>query len=405
MPRKSGKVPGYGRHKHSGQAVVRLDGVDHYLGPYGSDQSHELYERLITEWRAKRQEQSLLGPATPTDVRATGALTVEQLLGLYWNFAKAYYTRDGKPTKEVSGMKYAMRPLRKMYASLPARDFGPLALKSVRQSMVDADLCRNQVNSRVNRIKRIFKWAVSEELVPSSTYQALCTVTGLTYGRTNARETEPVRPVPDTWVETVLPFLSPQVATMIQLQRLTGMRPEEVVTLRMCEVNTSDEVWTYRPIAHKNRWRGHDRIIPIGPQAQRLLEPYLNRQPNCYLFSPLEAEALRNQARRQSRRTPMTPSHAARKAKVKPKRPKRDHYDVDAYRRAITYGIKKANKEGAIVPHWAPNQLRHSRGTEVRKRFGIEAAQVVLGHARADVTQVYAERDLELAIEVARQTG
>jgi hypothetical protein len=35
----------------------------------------------------------------------------------------------------------------------------------------------------------------------------------------------------------------------------------------------------------------------------------------------------------------------------------------------------------------------------------LEAAQVVLGHSRADVTQVYAERDLTLAEKVALEVG
>ncbi len=43
--------------------------------------------------------------------------------------------------------------------------------------------------------------------------------------------------------------------------------------------------------------------------------------------------------------------------------------------------------------------------TVVRKDFGLEAAQVVLGHSRADVTQIYAERDLEMAERVIKQIG
>ena len=54
---------------------------------------------------------------------------------------------------------------------------------------------------------------------------------------------------------------------------------------------------------------------------------------------------------------------------------------------------------------WAPNQLRHTFATEVRKVHGLEAAQVLLGHARADVTQVYAERNLALAARVANMIG
>jgi len=52
MPHKRGKVPSYCRHKASGQAVVRIADRDHYLGEYGSPESHEEYERRIAEWRA-----------------------------------------------------------------------------------------------------------------------------------------------------------------------------------------------------------------------------------------------------------------------------------------------------------------------------------------------------------------
>ena len=75
-------------------------------------------------------------------------------------------------------------------------------------------------------------------------------------------------------------------------------------------------------------------------------------------------------------------------------------YTVDSYRRAIT----RACKQAGVAP-WAPNRLRHARATEIRRSYGLEAAQVVLGHSSANVTQVYAERDLARAIDVARETG
>ncbi len=112
----------------------------------------------------------------------------------------------------------------------------------------------------------------------------------------------------------------------------------------------------------------------------------------------------------------MTPSQAARSPKRDPGRAKRERYDVDSYRRAITYGIAKANRsreeeakkqgtEPQLIPEWYPLQLRHSRATQIRKKYGIEAAQVALGHTRADVTQIYAERNLEAAVQIAREIG
>jgi integrase len=188
------------------------------------------------------------------------------------------------------------------------------------------------------------------------------------------------------------------------------MRPCEVVLLRACDIDMSGEVWVYEPYDHKNRWRGHRRLIPFGPRAQKIIKPFLTLKTDAFLFSPREAEAWRNGKRRDQRATPMTPSQAKRKPKKSPLRAKRERYDTDSYRRAITYAIKMANRkrekdELPPVPFWFPLQLRHSRATEVRKGFGLEAAQVALGHAHADVTEVYAERNLDLAIQIAKKTG
>ena len=57
------------------------------------------------------------------------------------------------------------------------------------------------------------------------------------------------------------------------------------------------------------------------------------------------------------------------------------------------------------LSRWGPNRLRHTATTEIRRTFGLEAAQVTLGHSQADVTQIYAEKDLTLAAKVAREIG
>jgi integrase len=96
----------------------------------------------------------------------------------------------------------------------------------------------------------------------------------------------------------------------------------------------------------------------------------------------------------------MTPSQAARRPRPDPKRAPGSRYDKDSYRWAIRKACLKAG-----VPVWHPNQLRHAAATEIRARYGLEAAQAVLGHARADVTQVYAERDLARARAVMNEIG
>jgi hypothetical protein len=144
----------------------------------------------------------------------------------------------------------------------------------------------------------------------------------------------------------------------------------------------------------------------------------LLRAPEAYCFSPAESEAKRKTEMRASRKTRVQPSQLNRR-KPRPKRKPKDQYVKDSYGRAVRRAVELANRkrreeaeEAGVVfreedrlPHWHPNQLRHSVGTRVRREFGLEAAQVTLGHARADVTQVYAERDSRLAQEVARKIG
>lgn len=403
------RVPSYCHHKSSGRAVVRLNGKDHYLGAYGSPESHAEYQRLIDRWLAtngaravtKAEQKRLVDPMA----------TVSTVLLQYREFAESYYIKNAKPTKELTEMRLALRPVRLLFGDTIAADFGPLKLKAVRNHMIEMmDLSRGVINNRVNRIKRFFRWAVAEELVPPSVIQGLQSVPGLKRGRTTARETDPVKPADDQYVDAVLPHVAPQVSAMIQLQRLSGMRPGEVVLFRASEIDTRGEIWIYEPCEHKNEWRDHDRKIALGPKAQEILKPFLKLKTDAFIFSPKDAEEHRNGQRRAARKSPMTPSQRKRQRKRKPKRTKRDRYDTASYRRAITYGIKLANRQREkekleLIPHWCPLQLRHSRATELNELYGIEAAAVSLGHAHADVTKVYAERNLKLAIDVAKKTG
>ncbi len=218
------RVPGYRLHKPSGQAVVTLNGKDHYLGPWNSPESKSEYDRVIAEWIAN-------GRQLPDRTHGS-RYTVAELIGRYLEFARVYYANGGETTNEFTGIKEAVRPLQELYARLSVADFGPLALKAVRQVMIDKGWCRTHINRQVTRIRRVFKWCVENELVPPTVLQALQAVAPLRRGRTTAAEPKPVKPVPDEHVQRVLSFVSRQVAAMMQLQKLTGARPGEIVLMR-----------------------------------------------------------------------------------------------------------------------------------------------------------------------------
>jgi hypothetical protein len=82
----------------------------------------------------------------------------------------------------------ALKPVKMLYGHTAARDFGPLALKAVRQWMVTTGWTRGYVNSCVGCVKRMFKWAVEQELVPPSLYHGLQAVGGLKRGGRTPRK-------------------------------------------------------------------------------------------------------------------------------------------------------------------------------------------------------------------------
>ena len=391
MPLLSNSVPRYRKHRASGQAIVTLGGKDFYLGPHGTKASHLQYDRVIAEWL--HNERTIPEPEA--------GLTVVELFAAYKRFAVKYYRKNGKPTPEVACILQAAKFVKDLYGRTEAADFGPLALQVVQGRMVDAGLSRNVINKACGRIKRIFKWGVAHQMIPPATWQALATVPGLRKGRTDARETAPVLPVDDATVDQTLPELPEVVADMVRFERLTGCRPSEVCNVRPCDIDTSGDVWAYRPESHKTEHHGRARIIFIGPRAQAVLRPYLLREKTSYCFAPQDSERKRRREQHENRQTPLQyGNRPGTNRKRKPRRTPGACYTKDSYRRAIQRACDLAG-----VPKWHPNQLRHSVGTELRKRYGIEAAQVALGHKDANVTEVYAERDLQKAADIMREVG
>src|SRR5438128_8450601 len=135
------KDPSYRLHKQSGKAIITLpDSMggrrDVLLGEYDSQQSWDEYNRILAEWKSNDRR-------LPVPTSARSDLTVNELVLAYWRFVETYYVKDGKPTSEQDTIRQALRFVRHLYGSSAAHDFGPLALKAVRQAMVEHPVTRN----------------------------------------------------------------------------------------------------------------------------------------------------------------------------------------------------------------------------------------------------------------------
>jgi integrase len=429
------KLPKYRRRPDRDSAFVEWQGKRHPLpGRFDSPESlaayHDLCQRIIAF-----KESQAPPPQSPARPLSVGELAIA-----YLDFARTYYLKEGRPGSEYGCIRQAVKPLLRCHGETPADRFGPLALKQVRQAMVSGSWItaddqakawsRKVVNKHVDRIRRMFRWGAENEMVPASVVLSLKTVQSLRAGKTAAKERPQVEPVPDARVDAVLPFLTPVVSGMVQLQRLTGMRSESLVLMRPCDIDTSGDVWLYRPPQHKTKHQGKQLIVALGPKAQAILRPFLDRDQDAFCFSPAESERFRRDAMRSRRKTPVYPCEANRQPKARPKRTAGTRYRTTSYRRAVERACEEAfgmPAELRIIPSkaapeeklrirelasqwraahcWNPHQLRHSVGTLVRSRYTLEGAQVYLGHSSADVTQIYAERDLELARRIAREIG
>jgi len=438
MPRLLNRNPKYRKHRASGQAVVSIDGQDFYLGPYGTAASRREYDRIVAEWLAGGRR---LQPAAEQ-------VTVAELVAAYRRHAKNYYRNpDGSSGRELERIDLSIPLLLKFYGRTEVAAFSPIMVKAIRGRMIESKLARITVNQRVNCIRRIFRWGVSEGMVSPTVLQGLEAVDGLRRGRSEARESEPVRPVAEEIVLATIDHASPQIRAMVKLQLLTGMRPGEVCRMRTCDIDTAGRLWTYRPAEHKTAWHGHSRTVYLGPKAQDVLRDLLKLDTQAFIFTPAESDAWRRRQLHVKRKTPAKHGNGiGTNRKRRPSKRPGECYDAASYRQAIDYACDAAfpppehlrprvwtEGEGdkarerhetkrafleRLTPEqrkeladwrrqhrWHPHQLRHTAATRLRKEFGLEAAQVILGHKSLAITEIYAEKNVQAAQRIMSAVG
>ncbi len=420
MPRPRTTQPKLCLHKPSGRAFVRLSGKQIWCGKFGTQAATDKYSVVVGAWIAKGRpsEAAENSPDSPNDLR------VVELADAYWTFAQDYFKTDAlRPSGDLPNIKQALRILNRLFGDSLAVQFGPLKLMAVRDEMIkpqpgkqwrksiDPDTgkpvtklvdvmrpgwSRQHVNRQVWRIKRMFSWGASRELIPASVPAQLEQLEGLRKGKTLAKETAKVKPADEDVVTKVLPFLPPVVQSMVRLGALTGMRPGEIRIMRTGDIDRSGEVWVYRPMFHKTEGHDVERVVTLGKRAQDILTPYLRLDPTAFLFSPVEAMKHQIESSRKDKKAePITTDELLRR-----KRPPKLLYTKDAFNRCLQRALNRAG-----LTKFTPNQLRHLLATKLRRDFDLETAETILGHTTARMTERYAERDLAKARNVMGAIG
>ncbi|WP_404308151.1 tyrosine-type recombinase/integrase [Neorhodopirellula lusitana] len=394
MSRPKKVAPDY-RYHVSGQAVVTFNGTNFYLGPHDSPESKAKYRKLLTEYIASDFK-------TPDgDCRlADEPIRVVDVTAEARVWAQAKYANS---RSHLANFRNLCQTLDDEYGDTPANEFGPRKLSEIRDLFVASGNSRGYVNSQVRSIVRIFRYALSRELISPNVIVSLDSLEPLRYRQTTAKEATPVVPVCLEDVRATAEKLSPVLMAMVRVQVATGMRPGEMCRIRPVDIDRSNaDVWMYRPSEHKTARLGKKKAVPIIGDARAALEPYMNRDEESYCFSPRESAAWFRQQKSANRKVPLNTGDrpgVKRGGSLKGNAAKRspgEVYTKDSYRRAIQRAAEKAG-----VSHWFPYQLRHTAGTMVRESLGVEAAQALLGHSRAAMTEHYAQISELKAIEAA----
>lgn len=370
------------------------------------------------------------------------------LITHYLVYANAYYGETGK-----EHAKYDVAQLLELYGDTFAQDFNSIDFKLVIEAMIDANLARKTINDRISRIKRAFKWAAGEMMIPKSVYDNLLVVENLHRGRSINRvndpqkkiapkETKKKKPVSLEVIKQTLPLLSPTLRAMVRLHRIQGTRSTELCIIRACDIDMTDEVWVYTPKNptgwdFKMQWQGKvdEKEICIGPRAQAILKPFiLNRPADEFLFKPEESENWYRQQKSKKRTTPLKYGNkpGTNNKGIQKFRPCFTH---GSYRKAIQAACDKAfppptplakrtdetNKQWGMrltveqkqdlnvwkkKHRWHPHQLRHAATTRIVEQFSQEDAQAFIGHSDKTMTQLYSHTaKLTKAKKVAKKVG
>lgn len=413
-------------------ARVTLNGKEHRLGPWGSDEAREKYDLLIQTWLGSGRD---LGAS-----RVTSITSVADLADAYLAWCGKTFQKAGSLTSTYSTTERALSLLYSSGQSLCHRqEFGPKHLSEFRKWLAIngvtyvskrrtedgkpavGKLTRGTINRYVQVVVAMFKWAVSEQLVSEVSYLALKTLPPTRRRRpipgagVVVREHIPVHGVSKEIIDRTCKHLSPTVAAMVRLQLASGMRPNEVCGLRGRFLKSTDTkgVMAYSvPFEHsKLDHMEIDRVVYLGPKAMKIIKPLLLDDPDQYIFSPRRVRLAQDAERRRNRTLPMWDSHdpdlrADRRAAKSRRsgaggRMPGEHYTTTSYARAISRACEAAQLKASEF--WSPNQLRHNAATEFANATKIEVAQSLLGHRDIKTTMRYVKVKEQKAAAAAKR--
>ncbi len=366
--RKLGEIPQIRHHTASGRAYVYSHGRAIYLGPWASAEARVAYKDFLAKWNETHDKPADAAPIL-------GTVRVNDLVSAFMVWAEGRYRRaDGEPTSELAGCRAALAPLVTAHGHRLADELTAYDLRRLLSSWKTLGQVRRTINQRLERTKRAIKWGAKHDLISHGVAAGLLAVEGLAYGE--APDNEEVQPVPLRDLARAMKHMPEMSAAMVRLEYYCGARPSEVCNMRGDQIKRQsfrlgkqtirvpDGLLVFLPKQHKTAHRGEIVFYTLGPRAQDVLAPWLKGPDFVFQWQ-----------------------------KGRP-------CDYATYWRHISEAC-----EAAGIPHWTPNQLRHSFMTRWDALAGIEAASAAVRHKSLETSAIYIQRDIKKVGELAAKFG
>lgn len=406
MARTASKTPALRYHKQTRRYYIFTGGKRVYLGSHKGTAANRRLEIVASIIEGK--------PAPVAIASASGGTTLARALADFRLWALTHYT----DSRAIARFDAVIAAAIAEHGETPADQFDGQGVEDIRNALTNRkpELARGYINCLIRALKTAFAWMKRRKIVCANTLAEVRQVRALMAGE-GGRETTPIPPVEDWVIEATRRECSRTIRAMIDLQRATGMRPGELCRMRRCDLTTLPSevlpipgqrrtikameaegvpIWWYVPARHKNLHRGKMRIVPIGPDGQQILKPFLDRAHDNYIFRPADDLSLARQK-------------ALRAGPC---------YDVRAYHNAIVRAVGRANRvrkqavERALVPlfvsvpPWSPNQLRHAALEDAADRLDPEHAAAIGGHsASMRALDAYVQATIKKAASAAAKVG
>ena len=398
-----------------------------YLGKYGSPEAQRKYRQLCS---------SML----TDDVPAVEPVPSMSLSYLYNKFLD---TIEGKTDSESAGLRRTIRYALECFGdSLILDDFADdtrtikiltefqqylLSIANEeRTEKTDVVYCRNSrqagqpisrqtkkkwtytgINRMVKKWISILRWGCRNGILPFAIFRVLDALKPLN-AKSGLPRTPEAEAASDDALRAVLPYMTPTVREMVQIQRGTGMRAKEICDLLVGDIDKTGDTWTVRTDRHKTAAHLRFRYFAFSQEETAILRRRCaGKSDEQHVFSQKESFEEYWQMQRKNRKTPVQPSRAIKDEQNKDKRLDRyhDYFTERSYAQSIRTACGRARKAGVDVENINPKSIRHAAYTAYSEKYGVDIASKNAGHTSPRMADVYDHSLRMAAAKLAAERG